>query len=61
MKNDNKNEEMITITKQEYDGLLKSQFFLECLEACGIDNWGGYSDAHDLMEELEEQERKNEN
>jgi DNA-directed RNA polymerase alpha subunit len=24
--------------------------FLNCLEACGVDNWVGYEDAQDMME-----------
>jgi cytochrome c556 len=23
--------------------------FLECLKACGVDNWDGYSDAQNMM------------
>lgn len=48
------NEEMVTITKQEYDELLKAQGdanFLYCLQACGVDNWGGYADAQDMYTE----------
>ncbi|QQP10730.1 hypothetical protein FJQ98_15910 [Lysinibacillus agricola] len=41
--------EMITIAKEEYDSLLESSEFLSCLEACGVDNWGGYSDAYEMM------------
>lgn len=43
--------EMITITKEEYDSLMEAQNTLWMLEAHGVDNWVGYSDA---MEELEE-------
>jgi hypothetical protein len=25
--------------------------FLSCLEACGVDNWDGFSDAHEMMDE----------
>lgn len=34
--------EMITITKKEYDNLIKRNFWLACLEAAGVDNWDGY-------------------
>lgn len=44
-------EEMITITKAEYEGMLDEIEFLNCLEACGVDNWSGYSDAHEMMNE----------
>jgi hypothetical protein len=35
----------VTITAKEYHILLKESFFLDCLEACGVDNWVGYDDA----------------
>ncbi len=47
----NENEEMITISKKEYDDLLDAAKFLTCLEGAGIDNWIGYDDAIELMEE----------
>lgn len=47
--------EMITIPKSEYESLLESREFLSCLEACGVDNWGGYSDAIEMMEEEEDE------
>ncbi|MCL1696405.1 hypothetical protein [Lysinibacillus sp. BPa_S21] len=43
--------ETITITKEEYDYLLERAEFLSCLEACGVDNWGGFSEAYDMMNE----------
>ena len=44
-----KKKEMITITKEEYDQLSDDSRFLNALECCGVDNWGGYDDAHDFM------------
>jgi hypothetical protein len=44
-------QEMVTITKAEYERLLESEAFLECLEAVGVDNWVGYDDAREMMEE----------
>jgi len=44
-------EETITITKKEYNQLVDNSRFLTCLEACGVDNWIGFDDAHDMMEE----------
>ena len=38
-------EEMITITKAEYDELLDNQRMLQALEGAGVDNWQGYDDA----------------
>lgn len=39
------NEEMITITREEYDSLLDSQNILDCLQSAGVDNWDGYEEA----------------
>lgn len=38
----NKAEEMVTITKKEYDELVEDSKFLMALEAAGVDNWEGY-------------------
>ncbi|MFL1672633.1 hypothetical protein [Paenibacillus dendritiformis] len=43
-------DQTITIAKSEYERLLRDSEFLGCLEACGVDNWGGYSEARELME-----------
>lgn len=40
-----------TITVKEYDKLMESVNFLAALEAAGVDNWEGYSEAHLIMEE----------
>lgn len=47
-------QETVTITKAEYERLLKDSDFLGCLEACGVDNWCGYSDAWEMFDEEEE-------
>ena len=47
-------EEMVEITKVQYDRLMRSQDFLDCLGACGVDNWNGYSDAQEMFSEAEE-------
>lgn len=44
---------MITITKKEYDQLIKDSEFLNALRAAGVDNWNGYSMAYDILEEKE--------
>ena len=44
----------ITISLEEYNTLKNEAEFLSCLEACGVDNWDGYSDACEMMEEEEE-------
>lgn len=35
----------VTITKEEYDALLRASQKLAALEAAGVDNWEGYGDA----------------
>ena len=42
-------EEMVEITKSEYDKLLVASDFLDSLRAAGVDNWDGYDIAIDLM------------
>jgi hypothetical protein len=37
--------ETVTISKKEYEDLLDSQLWLDCLESAGVDNWGGYDEA----------------
>ena len=32
--------------------LLERDAFLSCLEAAGVDNWGGYDDAQEMMEDI---------
>ena len=43
-------EPTVEITKAEYERLLENEDFLECLEACGVDNWPGYADACEMAE-----------
>jgi hypothetical protein len=38
-------EEMIEITKAEYDRLVDRDFKLTCLENGGVDNWEWYSES----------------
>lgn len=38
-------EEMITITKEEYNELKKGYDIYNCLRCCGVDNWCGWDDA----------------
>ena len=38
-------QEMVTITKAEYNRLLDNEFWLECLDVAGVDNWDGYGTA----------------
>lgn len=43
--------ETITISKNEYDRLVKRDDWLECLEAAGVDNWQGIEYAIALRRE----------
>ena len=38
-------EELITITKKEYDSLIDDMKTLRALEAGGVDNWEWYGDS----------------
>lgn len=44
-------EEMITITLKEYNKLIENDAFMDALVAAGVDNWDGYDEAKDLLEE----------
>ena len=44
-------EKMVTITQKEYNKLLEDSNFLEALRGVGVDNWEGYSEAFELLEE----------
>ena len=46
-------EETVTISKKEYESLLKDQKLLQCLQEVGVDNWMGYDCAIELMREME--------
>ena len=41
-------EEMITITKDEYDELVEAASWLSALEDAGVDNWEGIEFAQEL-------------
>lgn len=42
--------ETITISKKQYDRLKKDSTWLGCLEAAGVDNWEGISEARRLRD-----------
>lgn len=46
-------EKMVTIKQSRLDYLEERVEFLNCLEACGVDNWEGYGDAYQMLEEDE--------
>lgn len=35
--------------RAELEKVQEESEFLNCLKACGVDNWDGYSDAHQMM------------
>lgn len=43
----------IIISRAEYNRLLQRDLMLLALEHSGVDNWDGYGDAQDLMDEWE--------
>jgi len=49
------NKEMVVITKEEYESLLEDSNFLSALRAAGVDNWSGYGEAFNILEEWEEE------
>jgi len=46
-------DEMVEITKKEYENFLKNSAWLRALEAAGVDNWEGYDIAIDYYNEGE--------
>lgn len=44
--------ETVTISKSDYDELVKSQDILDALNNTGVDNWSGYDVAMESMENL---------
>ena len=48
-------EEMVTITKSEYDSLSEDSRWLSALECAGVDNWEGYGIAKDMLAEWDEE------
>jgi len=53
-----KEEELITITKKEYELLKESHRWLGYLEFAGVDNWVGIDYAYELLREASERELK---
>ena len=48
-------EETVTIPKARYEVLLFRERVLEALDAAGVDNWEGYSDAMATLDEEDNQ------
>ena len=49
-------EEIVTISKKEYDQLKHDSLFLECLQEAGVDNWEGYYEARKELNKIEGKE-----
>lgn len=45
--------DVVVISRAEYERLQNDSEFLSCLQACGVDNWNGYGDAKQMMDEQE--------
>jgi len=43
-------EEMVTISKKEYESLCRDSAFLLCLRSNGVDNWDWYGEACNMFE-----------
>lgn len=41
----------ITITKEEYEELLDDSQLLDALREAGVDNWDGYDEAMEMLDE----------
>lgn len=54
---DEKPEETVTIPLSEYRSLKRDSEWLGYLESAGVDNWPGYSHAHDLRREARRENR----
>lgn len=49
-------QEYVEITVEEYEALLEDSKMLYALEAAGVDNWDGYSEAQEILEQMEQEE-----
>lgn len=45
------NEELITVSKREYDALVEDANTLSCLYAAGVNNWDGYDYAMEMIQD----------
>ena len=42
---------MVTVSADQYEELLEDSMWLSALRAAGVDNWGGYDYAMELLRE----------
>ena len=47
----NNTEETVTITKKEYDKLVRNSTFLSALYAAGVDSWEGFEIAQEELQD----------
>lgn len=43
----------VILSEKRYEELKAAEFWLECLEAAGVDNWEGIDHAHEISESRE--------
>lgn len=48
--------DMVTITREEYEGLMNDSIMLCALEGAGVDNWQGYDDAMESYREMKDEQ-----
>jgi hypothetical protein len=58
MSEQSKESATITISKKFFEELVEDSDFLDCLRACGVDNWNGYSDARQMYNENEAEDKE---
>ena len=58
MENVMSDDKKISISKEEYDALLRDSILLNCLQMMGVDNWMWYDDAIEQYQEILQQEEK---
>lgn len=50
--------ESVMVSKKMYDSLVEDVRFLRCLEQAGVDNWEGFSHAHEILAEWKTADKK---
>lgn len=45
-------DEMIEISKEEYELLLEDRMWLDALEEAGVDNWSGFDEARQIYQKM---------
>jgi hypothetical protein len=47
-------EEMVTISKKEYEQLQHESLLLDCLRGVGVDSWSGWDWACEMLQQIED-------